>query len=339
MNIRNYLLTAICIASVFFSGCFERREEISINENGDIFIRALLGGDAEEAPQISELPNKGSWKINKWETTTNKEGRMELEIDAEMNIPYGESVPDRYNTDDKTDRGLRFPTTIKTYRKGSRTFYEFTRRYQSRKYNPYEIFNESIDGNLEKKIFDEGIFNVSQKEQTQYLNQLIPAFRLSQLRYIYDVLGLMVFNNDMSQDLRTKMMESARDKVDTTFTPDRFKKILARINEETISKEIDLVTKEMDMLFASVFKNHIQTDDGNLLNKFTKLLDNERQTRAMTDNINGHGFEISLTMPGQIVVTNGIFDGESMESVSWKFSGNDLNDCEYVLHAVSVLDN
>jgi len=338
MNIRNYLVTAICIASVFLSGCFERKEEITISEKGDAFIRTLFGGDAAAAPPVSELPNKKAWTIKKWETTKN-EGNTELEIDAEMNIPYGKSLPDRYNTDDKTDRGLRFPTSIKTSREGSRTFYEFTRRYQSRKYDPYEIFNESIDEKLEEKIFNEGIFNVTQKEQIQYLNQLIPALRLSQLRYIYDVLGLMVFNNDISQDLRRKMMESARDKVDATFTPHRFKEILARIDEETISREIDLISKEMDMLFASVFKNHIQTDDGNLLNKFSKLLENERQTRAMTDNINGHGFEITLTMPGQIVVTNGIFDGESLDSVSWKFSGNDLNDCEYVLHAVSVADN
>ena len=339
MNIRNYPAAVICIASIFLTGCFERREEITINEKGDTFIHTLFGGDAEQAPQASELPNKGPWKINKWETTTDKDGKTELDIDAEMNIPYGETLPDRYNLDNKNEEGLRFPSAVKSYRKGDRTFYEFTRRYQPRKYNRYEVFYEQVDKKLEEKIFEEGIFNVPLQEQVQYLNQLVPAFRLSQLRYIYDVLGLMVLHDDISQDLRKNIMESARERIGADFTTERFKEILARVDEKTIAGEMDRMAKEVDRIFTLVFREHVQADESGLLHTFTELLDKERRARAVTDNIYGHSFEIALEMPGQIVETNGIFDGESLGTVSWQFSGSDLNDHEYVLRAVSVVDN
>ena len=339
MHIRNFLSVAVCIGSIIFSGCFERREEITINEKGNTFIHTLFGGDAEEAPQASELPNKGPWKINKWETTTDKEGKTELDIDAEMNIPYGETLPDRYNLDNKNEEGLRFPSAVKSYRKGDRTFYEFTRRYQPRKYNRYEVFYEQVDKNLEEKIFEKGIFNAPLQEQVQYLNQLVPAFRLSQLRYIYDVLGLMVFNGDISQDLRKNIIDSARERIGADFTPERFKEILARVDEKTIAGEMDRMAKEVDRIFTSVFREHVQADESGLLHTFTELLDKERRARTVTDNIYGQSFEIALKMPGQIIVSNGIFDGEALGTVSWQFSGSDLNDREYVLHAVSVADN
>ena len=339
MHIRNYLAAVICMTSVFLTGCFDRKEEITVNENGDTFIHALFGGDAEEAPQASELPNKDSWKINRWETTTDKDGKTELEIDVEMNIPYGETLPDRYNLDDKNDVGLRFPSAVKSYRKGNRTFYEFTRRYQPRKYNRYEVFYEHVDKKLEDRIFEKGIFNVPLQDQVQYLNQLIPAFRLSQLRYIYDVLGLMVLHDDISQNLRKNMMNSARERIGSDFTPERFKEILARVDEKTIAGEMDRITKEVDRIFVSVYREHIEADQIGTLSTFTELIEKERRARAVTDNIYGQTFEITLKMPGQIVVTNGIFDGEALGTVSWQFSGSNLNDCEYVLHAVSVVDN
>ena len=43
MQIRKYLAAATCIVSIFSSGCFERKEEITIDENGDIIIQTLFG--------------------------------------------------------------------------------------------------------------------------------------------------------------------------------------------------------------------------------------------------------------------------------------------------------
>jgi len=339
MHIRKYLAAVICIVSVFSSGCFERKEEITLSENGDTFIRTLFEGDTEQYPPIFELPNDGPWEITDRDIKNNKDGSISLKIEAEMTIPYGETLPGHYNLDDRSGLGLRFPSTVKTYKEGKRTFYEFTRRYQSRKYAPYEILYERIDGKLEEKIFENGIFNVPEKDQIQYLNQLVPAFRLSQLRYIYDALGRMVLHNDISQDLRKKMIESARDEISANFTPDRLKQILARIDDDkTLAKEMDSITREVDQIFISVFKKQTQPMEQELLTEFTRLLKNERDTRAVTDALSGHGFQITLKMPGQIVATNGIFNGESLGTITWEFSASALNDCEYVLHAVSVTD-
>lgn len=335
-----YLCTAvICTASLFLGGCFEREEDITVDEHGNTHIQISFDGDIDQYPPVFDLPNDRAWKNISEEIENNQDGGKRLKISAEMNTPYGIDLPDRYNLDDTTNRGLRFPTTVKTYKKGARTFYEFTRRYQSRKYDPYEIYYEDVDKELEEKIFKNGIFNVSQAEQNAYLGQLTPAFHSSQLRIVYDVLGTMVLQNDISQDARRRMLSSAGNKVRTTFTSEKLKEILARMDDKTIDRETARITREIDQIFTSIFEEQMQPDGGRLLNEFKTLLDNERRTRAITDAIGGHAFNILLKMPGQIVFTNGIFSEDSLGTVYWKFSASDLNDCEYVLHAVSVVDD
>jgi Ca2+-binding EF-hand superfamily protein len=311
----------------------------TVDEYGNTLIQISFEGDIDRYPPVFELPNGGAWKNIKQEIEDNKEGGKDLKISAEMNVPYGKDLPDRYNLDDTTDQGLRFPTAVKTYKKGSRTFYEFTRRYQSRKYKPYEIYYDDVDKELEGEIFEKGIFNVPQPKRTAYLSQLTPALHLSQLRTFYDVLGIMVLHNDITQDARKQMLKSAEDTIHETFTHDKLLEILARIDEKTITAEMDSITKEMDHIFISTFETHIRPEDGGLLKEFEKLLENERRTRTITDAVGGHEFHILLKMPGQIVVTNGIPVEDSLEAVYWKFPASALNDCEYVLHAVSVADN
>jgi len=159
MHIKNLFVGVICTVSLFLNGCFDRKEKIAIDHNGNTTINTSITGTTEKYPPLFKLPIDDPWKIIKQEIKKNKEGETEIEIISEMDIPYGEILPDRYDFKDEADQGLRFPSTLKIYKKGNRTFYEFTRRYKSRKHNPYEIYYESIDKELEEKILDvQGIF-------------------------------------------------------------------------------------------------------------------------------------------------------------------------------------
>ncbi|MBN1570229.1 MAG: hypothetical protein JXA73_20475 [Acidobacteria bacterium] len=338
MNLKYLCAAMICAISLFLSGCIERKEELTIDERGNVSIHTSFSGDIDQYPPVFDLPNGGAWKNIKSEF--DKKGKKGLEASAEMNIPYGRNLPDRYDLNDHSNRGLRFPSTVKRYQKGARTFYEFTRRYQPRKYLPYEIYYETVDKELEEEVFKKGIFSVSPTQRDSYLRQLTPAFHSSQLRIIYDVLGIMVFQNDISQDARRQMLLSAGEKVRQAFPQNRLETTLARVNKSNeVGDEMDEITKEMDQIFISIFKNQIRPDRARLSVKFTQILENERRSRKITDAINEHIFNITLKMPGQIVVTNGIFSEESLGTVSWEFRGSALHDCEYVLHAVSVVEN
>jgi hypothetical protein len=338
MNLKHLCAAMICTTSLFLSGCIERKEELTIDKHGNTKISASFTGDIDQYPPVFDLPNGGAWKNIKQEF--NEDGKKDLDVSAEMNIPYGKALPDRFDLNDHTDQGLRFPSTVKTYKKGTRTFYEFTRRYQPRKHLPYEIFYETVDKELEEEVLKKGIFSVSPMQRDLYIRQLTPAFHSSQLRIIYDVLGNMVLQNDISQDARRQMLLSAGEKVRQAFPQNRLEATLARINKfNEASGEMDQITKEMDQIFLSLFKNQKRPDNAGLLAKFAKLLENDLRTRKITDAIDEHTFIITLKMPGQIVVTNGIFSEESLGTVSWEFRGNALHDCEYVLHAVSIVDN
>ena len=339
MHIKNLFVGVICTVSLFLNGCFDRKEKIAIDHNGNTTINTSITGTTEKYPPLFKLPIDDPWKIIKQEIKKNKEGETEIEIISEMDIPYGEILPDRYDFKDEADQGLRFPSTLKIYKKGNRTFYEFTRRYKSRKHNPYEIYYESIDKELEEKILDAGIFSVPENDRIKYLDQFTKAFYASESRFFYDVLGLMVLDNDIGQGARKKMLKTAMNKLQEQFTADRFIQILALIDENKIDAEFSLAKEEVDPLFTSVFKNHVQPDNNSLLKKFTKLLKNERLANDITWVIGPHGFHITLEMPGQIVETNGLPEEDSMGTVAWHFKGSELRDCEYILHAVSVVDN
>jgi hypothetical protein len=338
MNLKCLCTAMICAASLFLSGCIERKEEITIDKHGNTYISTSFKGDIDQFPPVFDLPNGGTWKNIKQEIMKKENGK-DLKVSAEMNIPYGKDLPDRYDLNDQANQQLRFPSTVKTYKKGSRTFFEFTRRYQPRKYRLYEIYYEKVDKELEDEVMKKGIFNVSQTQRDKYLDQLTPALHLSQLRTVYDVLGTMVLQNDISQEARRQLLLSAGENVRKTVTRNKLETILAHLNKDNDGEdEMDQIIKDIDRVFISILKNQTRPDNGVLSAKLAKLLENERHTRKITDAIGGNSFIITLKMPGQIVDTNGIFSEESLGTVSWDFQGSALRDCEYVLHAISVLD-
>ena len=272
MHIKNLFVGLICTFSLFLNGCFEREEKIAIDHNGNTTINTSIKGTTEQYPPLFKLPNNDPWKIIKQEIKKNKEGETEIEIISEISIPYGEMFPDRYDFSDETDQGLRFPSSVKMYKKGDRTFYEFTRRYQSRKHIPYESYYESIDKELEEKILEVGIFNVPEDDRIKYIDQFTTAFYASESRFLYDVLGLMVLDNDIGQGAREKMLKTAMEELHEQFSTDRFLKILALVDENAIDTKFSLAKEEVDPLFTSIFKDYIQPDNNGLLKKFAKFL-------------------------------------------------------------------
>lgn len=337
MQLKCLGMALIGVTSVMLSGCIERKEELTIDTHGNVAIHTAFYGDLDAYPPVFDLPNGGAWKNIKREFD---KGEKDLSVTADMDVPYGRKLPDRYDLNDRSGQGLRFPSTVKTYRKGSRTFYEFTRRYQPRKHLRYEIYYEAVDKELEAGIFKKGIFNVPAAQRDTYLRQLTPAFHASQLRMLYDVLGVMVLQQDITQDARREMLASAGYRVRQAFPQSRLETILARVNRlNEASGEMAQVTKEMDQIFLSVFNGKIRGHNAMLLAKFTRLLKDDRRARSITEALNEHVFKIKLKMPGQIVETNGIFSEESLGMVSWEFQGSSLHDGEYILRALSVVDN
>ena len=167
---KKVFIATACIAAMFLSGCFTRTEEITVDENGNSTITTSFEGEEEQYPPVYALPLDDPWEILEREISKTEDGKTKIIVTSRMSVPYSKKLPDRYNFKDETDLDLRFPSDIKITRKGNRTFYEFTRRYQSRKYFPYNFYYEDkIDKKLEEKIFEVGIFNVSKDERTQYL--------------------------------------------------------------------------------------------------------------------------------------------------------------------------
>lgn len=336
-HIKTLFIATTCIAAVFLSGCFTRKEEITIDENGNTTITTSFEGEEDQYPPVYALPLKDPWEITKREIKKDENGKTEIMITSRMSIPYGKKLPDRYDFNDKTDLGLRFPSDVKITRKGSRTFYEFTRRYRPRKYLPYHYFYENlIDKKIEEKVLDVGIFNVSEKDRKLYLDQLTRAFLLSEIRVFYDVLGFMVFENDIEPSAREELYKAASEQMHSSFTPDGFKRILAG-NE--IDREYAKIKTELDRIFTTLVENHTPSNKAAVVKRFSQLLESERRTNQITEAVNGHDFEVSIKMPGQIVVTNGLLEGTDFGKVIWPFKGSDLDDCEHVLHAISVVDN
>ena len=78
-----------------------------------------------------------------------------------------------YSTRSDASAHLRFPTSLRTWTEGGRTFYEFKRTYEARRWR--RLANATLvteEKQLEERILEDGIFAASPDDRVAYLDLL-----------------------------------------------------------------------------------------------------------------------------------------------------------------------
>jgi len=326
----------LCLIGLL-SGCVEYGESIVIHENGDATISAQFKGNNDDFIPAMALPTSGEWTITSYNKDSVYSGNGKFELEVQKTIPYGQPLPYSYATDSVSMAlNLQFPTNIRVWSEGNRTFYEFTRTIKARTYLRYNYFFENdIDKDREKRILNNGIFNVSEDDREGYIQELKNAF--SEIYYFQfsDALGIMVRQNDMTTAEMLALEISARHLLESYISHDRLLDILRQDDsgiEASRQKLIDDVHEELSKLVK-------ENTDARKLNRFEAAFGGVLTAYKITGALDLQSMAIYIELPGTVISTNGLTAPGKPNEVLWGFEGVDLHDHDIPMYALSVVEH
>lgn len=238
--------------------CLEREEEIIVTEDGTVTIVVSFDGNASDfAPPVA-LPSEPDWEIIEQKTDTTEEGDVRIKLEAQKTIPYKQDLPYSYISTDKPnyDINLQFPTEIDIVREGNRTIYEFKRTYVARDYSSFNLSTSRFwDQELEDSVIENGIFNVSEQERNDYLEQFSAAFAYYHWRFIDMTVGELVLAGKISPATYSKINEHVWNYLQDKVTPVRMLGILGK-DEDDINDALEGLQEEVRQNILTIIASY-----------------------------------------------------------------------------------
>ena len=332
------LLTLVCVS------CIERSEEITVDEDGNATIIAKFDGNADDLRRLA-LPSEPEWTILRNVVDSNDADNATMKLEAELVVPYGTPLPETFAKPDAANRetALQFPTELKRWTENGRTYYEFKRTYMARAYSPYDITDYLIplgawDQELEERVLEKGIFDVSEEDRANYLEQFALAYGYLHWRFMWETTAELYRRGRISVDTKENVETWAAEYVEAAVTPVRTLGILGK-DDDSIGVALDRLGDELQSKFIEYFAITVGENQADVQQEFIDLFRLNTRTFDVTEALGAHQFAISLELPGTIVRTNGIIDPNKPSTVEWYFKGGDLHDKNIPLHALSVVEN
>lgn len=331
---------------LMLTGCVEREETITVHPDGSTTIRAQITGTRSDFRAPLAWPSAPTWTIIEDHVdTAGKPDSATLKRTAEITIPAGMIIPQSYAEplSPGYDMSLHFPTEVKHWTENGRDYYEFKRTYRARRFGCYnlvgsKIFNEEVwDQDLEDRVLDKGIFNVSEEDRDKYLDQFGTTFGYMQWRFLWQALGDLRHQGVLDNEARSEIESAAGAYLDTTLAPDR---LLAALKQK---EDPDSVLTDLTATIRNRFRHlvHDQTgpDNAALMSAFMAAQDRVLRDFAITEALGGQSFSVDLELPGEVIDANGLVDPDHPGGVHWEFDGNALHDVDLPLYALSVVDH
>ena len=223
--------------------------------------------------------------------------------------------------------------------KDGRTYYEFRRTYIARKYAATNITGGILwDQELENRVLEVGIFSVSEQDRQDYLNQYTDALGYLHWRLLWETMGRLVQDNQVTLATKAEVEQAALRYVESIVTPVRVLGILGK-PENSIAPALDNLETEVHDSFYRIFSDIVGGDKTTVLRQFKSKFAAVILDYNITESLAGQTISVTLDLPGTVIATNGWVDPEKQGGVDWNFKGEDIFDADVSLYALSVVEH
>ncbi len=342
-SITKTTLLIICTVLILTAvSCLERNEVITIDENGNTKISAQFKGEREDFDPPIAMPSENVWNVFD-NSLTNPPKNIDDEFiyGAEMEIPYGSPIPSTFATENSPikDINLHFPTEVNVWKEGNRTFYEFKRTYQARDFLTFNLSETELwDQELEEKVWESGIFNVTEEERELYLEQYGIGYGYLNWQLFSKTLGELVRQGDISVVIKDTLDKIMYSYLEDAVRPVRLLGIMGQ-PDDSIEIAHAAFEEEIHDFMLTKLIDVIGKDKTRIHKRGIRIFEKLQQEYAVTQSLDDNTFAITLNMPGYIIDTNGMIDFDDAGKVEWEFSGKHLHDVNKPLYALSVVEH
>lgn len=337
---RKALYLVISLASLLLAGCLEVNEEIHVNESGEARVVIILEGDKVEFSSVVALPSEVDWQIDTLEIENPDEEKPKMKLRAERVVKPGQEFPHTFAdpSDPLANKQLQFPTELKVWTDGKRTFYEFKRTYLSRRHYRFVGGDEDqINEDLEKRVLEQGIFNVPEQDRDQYLTSLSRQFRLQMLSMYEEAMGEMIFSGRLKADLLDPVSLQAKQMLEEMLTPETVLSIVS-LPDDSVGIALDNLKAEIEARLSQALAERTVNSD-RVAEELSSALAQINLEWEITEKLDNDAFLIVVYLPGTLIKTNGKTNPDYLGTAGWEFKGKDLHDRSIPLYALSVVEH
>lgn len=330
------LLTAVALIG---TGCLERTEKITVANDGSAVIEVSFKGDAQvlEGPQA--FPSAPEWTILESSIDSSTD-QPQLTLRAAREVPYGSPLPESFANKESADYelDLQFPSTITVRHQGNLTYYEFRRTYKAMRFSAFELTEIPMlwDADLEERVVDSGLLNVSESDRDQYLDQFTTALGYRFWRMNRELLVRLVLNELLKPADLDTIAARAFTHFERTVTPE-FLLAVMQEHDETIALTIDSLEQAMGDYFQSALVTAVGSADSIVVRQFNQERARVKKEYRFAEITGAQEFTVELQLPGTVLTTNGILEHDEPGKVAWFFKGDKLHDADIPLYALSVV--
>lgn len=339
MKLRQFLFCFFAILLLIFTGCLERKETITVNRNGETTIVYEIDGNVESFENSNSYPTREKWKILKEERYTDKDNNAKIKLKASQTLKSNEVFPVSFTNNSSNNFSLQFPTQLEIWKEGNKTFYRFERTYQARMFKRFNAPDE-LDENkeLEERVLDKGIFNVSESDRNQYIENLTLSMMYHTYAIYLEAIGDMIIQDKfpLSKKVEAEKMISAY--IEEAFADTVVLNILL-LDESSIDLAYENLLNKIELKVSNIVSEVTDINQKKTDSPFMISLSKIKKMYTITEALTSDKFSVTLHLPGVIITTNGFTGPEEQGLIYWEFSGEGLHDAHIPLFALSVVED
>ena len=338
MKREQLLLCSIIAILLIFTGCLERKETITVSNTGDVEILYELDGDARTFDNSCSYPTSERWDVREEKRSLDKDGKEKIKLIASQKITRGEQFPESFDSNTEGKYPLLFPSELKIWSEGNKTYYRFERTYQARMFKRFNAPDDiSEDKELEERVLNMGIFNVPESDRNQYVENLTISMMYHTFSIYLEVVGDMIFHDQFPISKKYETEKKISDYIEQTFTDTVILKILS-LDENKIDFAYDKLISDIESDVTEIISDMTDLDQRKVGSPFRTSLKKIESMYEITEALSSDKFSITLHLPGSVITTNGFTEPDEQGTVFWEFSGEDLHDAHIPLYALSVVE-
>ncbi|MBE0565330.1 MAG: hypothetical protein IH621_05170 [Krumholzibacteria bacterium] len=318
------------------SGCLQYDERIRVAADGAVDLEVMITGPVASYGPAAGVPGAPGWLVEVLSVDNTGKDQPERHLRCRRAVAPGDALPSGY-VDPAAAEGaahLRFPTGLRTWTTGGRTFYEFRRTYEARRFRRFANAPLTPDQKqLEERILEVGIFAVGAADREAYLGVLRQQLEEDMATRVTEAAGALAADGVLPVAAIDGLCAAGRGFTARTVPVERLLEMLEMDDDSMARALADYNIGLRDALAAAA--EGLAAGAGPRLRAELAALD---RAWDITLHLGNDSFKVQLDLPGRVIRTNGLSRPDQPGQVTWEFNGKDLQDRDLPLQAVSVVE-
>ena len=282
-------------------------------------------GSPEDFDTADALPGVHSGWATKTETVKDGDNDKQV-LSAERTFAPGSELPHSYagGDDPHADSCLEFPTTVTVVEEPDATYYYFRRVYPPRRWSYVEYWKDVIFDDEVKKLADKPAEELTKEDRLKLAQAFAAAEAYQQTEFGHTALKACAPDLDPAHWLMAR-----RALLSCYQEGDRVEAVVEQCEALGENERDACFADQSERLLADARTAMLESlrQDAEFhpfqIAAFERAYDRAVTDHAITDEVGGHAFVVTVEMPGTIIAHNSDEEafGMGAKPIEWKFDG------------------